>query len=201
MAHLYYKAQFDAVTDDGAFTGYGSIAGNVDSQGDKVMPYAFARSLKELGPDVPILWQHMHSEPIGRMTVEEDARGLRVKNARLVLEVQRGREAHALLKAGVIDGLSIGYETVKARTDRDGVRELHELRLYEVSLVTFPANALARVNAVKDDKAAIKYLVANLRSARLAITDRDRKDADELQALLDGIRKTRANISRIHHTW
>jgi HK97 family phage prohead protease len=78
--------------------------------------------------------------------VREDATGLWVKG-RLLTEVAQGREAAALLAAGAIDGLSIGYRTVRASKDGNGVRLLSELELWEVSLVTFPMLPSARVSA------------------------------------------------------
>jgi hypothetical protein len=78
--------------------------------------------------------------------VREDATGLFVKG-RLLTEVTRGREAAALLAAGAIDGLSIGYRTKRAERTAAGGRLLHELELWEVSLVTFPMLPEARVGA------------------------------------------------------
>ena len=85
-----------------------------------------------------MLWQHDPARPIGVWDeVREDARGLYVKG-RLLLEVQAAREAHVLLQAGAIDGLSIGYRTLRAEKAASGQRLLHEIELWEVSLVTFP---------------------------------------------------------------
>ena len=133
----------------GVFTGYASIFGNLDQHGDIVLPGAFRKSLAERGKRVPLLWQHDTTEPIGVLELVEDGKGLRVERGEINLETARGREAYALLKQGAIKGLSIGYQVVQ-----DGwqgkVRQLKELKLLEVSLVTFPANELAGVTAVKD---------------------------------------------------
>lgn len=142
-----------AISDDGQFEGYGSVFGNEDSYGDVVAQGAFAKSLSEhkaAGTMPALLWQHDPSEPIGIYTeMREDKNGLYVKG-QLALDVLRGRDAHALLKAGALNGLSIGYRVVEYTwNDDDEIYTLDEIDLWEVSLVTFPANRLARVTGVK----------------------------------------------------
>lgn len=142
------------VSDEGTFEGYGSIFGNVDVYGEKVLPGAFAESLarhKREGSNVVMLWNHNPSEPIGVWNdLVEDGKGLRV-SGRLFLEIQRARELHALVKAAAISGLSIGYR--EQDIDKEGeVRLLKKLDLYEVSLVSFPANRRARVESVKSER-------------------------------------------------
>lgn len=144
----------DDVADDGSFEGYGSVFGTVDSYQEVVAPGAFAESLAELagkGRVVPVLWQHMSSQPIGVYTeVREDETGLYVKGRLLVADVGQAKEAHALMKAGAVTGLSIGYWVRESSFDeKTGIRTLTKLDLVEVSLVTFPANDDARVEAVK----------------------------------------------------
>ena len=140
----------DLADEAGVFTGYASIFGNVDQHGDVVLPGAFRKSLSERGNVVPLLWQHDTTEPVGVLELVEDSKGLRVVRGEINLETARGREAYALLRQGAIKGLSIGYQVVQ-----DGwqgkVRQLKELKLLEVSLVTFPANELASVTAIKND--------------------------------------------------
>jgi len=130
--------------------GYASVFGQVDRGGDVVEPGAFAASLARLaveGGRVKMLWQHDPAAPIGVWDeVREDRRGLYVKG-RLVREVTRGREAAALVAAGALDGLSIGYRTRRADRDGQGRRRLLDLELWEVSLVTFPMLPEARVGA------------------------------------------------------
>ncbi|MEF3046608.1 HK97 family phage prohead protease [Pseudotabrizicola sp. L79] len=142
------------VTDGRVIEGYASLFGIKDQGGDTVRPGAYAASLKRLGgrgEKVKMLWQHDPGQPIGVWDeVREDATGLWVKG-RILTEVERGREAAALLAAGAIDGLSIGYRTVKAERDGKGHRLLSELELWEVSLVTFPMLREARVAAKADD--------------------------------------------------
>lgn len=149
-----FALQVKDLSEDGTFTGYGSVNGNVDSYGERVMPGAFARSLakhKREGTNVLMLWQHNPNEPIGIWEdLAEDAKGLWGKG-RLIMEVQKAREVHALMKANAIGGLSIGYLEIKATPDGN-VRNLEELDLREISPVSFPANRRARIEAVKSER-------------------------------------------------
>jgi uncharacterized protein len=135
--------------------GYASLFGAEDQGGDVVQRGAYSASLARLaaaGRSVKMLWQHDPTRPIGVWDeVREDARGLFVKG-RLLLDVQAAREAHSLLKAGAIDGLSIGYRTVRSEKAAGQGRLLHEIELWEVSLVTFPMLPEARVQADVSDR-------------------------------------------------
>ncbi|MCG7492068.1 HK97 family phage prohead protease [Thalassobius sp. Cn5-15] len=137
------------VEDEGVISGYASLFDHADQGGDLVRPGAFAASLKRLaaaGSAVKMLWQHDPAQPIGIWDdIREDARGLWVKG-RLLPGVARAREAQALIAAGAIDGLSIGYRTERASKAADGTRHLQQLDLWEVSLVTFPMLPTARLN-------------------------------------------------------
>ena len=128
--------------------GYASVFGVPDQGGDVVAAGAYRRSLRQLreaGRGVKMLWQHDPAEPVGVWDeVREDATGLWVKG-RILEAVRRGAEARALIEAGAIDGLSIGYRTLRATKDAKGHRLLQELDLWEVSLVTFPMLPEARV--------------------------------------------------------
>lgn len=137
-----------AVADDGTFTGYGSVFGVKDSYNEIVVPGAFVESLQTRMP--ALLWQHRSGEPIGVYTgVKEDGVGLHVEG-KLALKTARGAEAHELLKMGALSGLSIGFNTREDSFDKvTGIRTLKRLELWEVSLVTFPANDAARVTDVK----------------------------------------------------
>lgn len=130
--------------------GYASLFGQPDQGGDIVQRGAYAASLGALsaaGRRVKMLWQHDPAQPIGVWDeVAEDARGLRVRG-RLLDITQKGREAAALIAAGALDGLSIGYRTKRAERDEKGQRLLTELELWEVSVVTFPMLPAARVAA------------------------------------------------------
>lgn len=149
--------------------GYASVFGLADQGGDTVEPGAYAASLARLarrGGRIKMLWQHDPAQPIGVWDeVREDARGLFVRG-RLLPDVARGREAAALIAAGAIEGLSIGYRTRRAAPQGKG-RRLTELDLWEVSLVTFPMLPEARVGAKGD--AALREMAAALDAARLAL--------------------------------
>jgi len=148
MEHRTFKCELKALETEGEFEGYAAVFGNRDEQGDVIERGAFTKTLQENGGRGPILWQHRPDEPIGiGLSAVEDDKGLRVRG-RLALETTRGREAWALLKQGVLRGLSIGYDAIKEFWE-SGVRHLKEIRLWEWSLVTFPANPLARVTATK----------------------------------------------------
>jgi HK97 family phage prohead protease len=139
------------VAETGEFEGYASVFDIIDQGHDIIIRGAFLRSLKERGAQaIRFLWQHDPSEPIGRIEeVREDQRGLYVRG-RLLLDVARAREAHALMVAGALDGLSIGFHTVTADLDDfTGVRRLMDVDLWEISLVTFPMQPEARVTSFK----------------------------------------------------
>lgn len=143
------SAEFEikrAPDSEGRFEGYAAVFNNVDSGGDVIAPGAFTKTLGRRMPKM--LWQHDPREVIGKWeSVEQDDNGLFVKG-RVFQNIPRGAEALTLLKEGELDGMSIGYRTIKA-TDEGRQRKLIELDMWEVSLVTFPMNEKARVTAVK----------------------------------------------------
>lgn len=177
-----------AIDDTGVFSGYGSVFGNVDSYGEIVAPGAFGESLqawKDAGRLPPVLWQHRSGEPVGPyLEMREDTHGLYVKGQLLVDDVVRAKEARALMKAKAVNGLSIGFVVRDDSFDRvTGVRTLKKVDLWEVSIVTFPANPAAQVSAVK---AAIDQLES------LADAERYLRDAGGLSR-----REATAFIGRI----
>jgi len=142
------RATIDA---DGTVEGYASLFGELDQARDMVMPGAFAATLRTRGVRrIPMLFQHDPAEPVGVwLELREDSRGLYARG-RLIPDVQRGRELLALVRQGGIDGLSIGFRTVKGRIDpRTRIRKLDIVDLWEISIVTFPLLTGARVHAVK----------------------------------------------------
>jgi Escherichia/Staphylococcus phage prohead protease len=158
-----------ALKDGAAIAGYASLFGAQDQGGDVVQAGAYGASLARLasaGRGVKMLWQHDPGRPIGVWDeVREDGKGLFVRG-RLLLEVQAAREAHVLLQAGAIDGLSIGYRTLRAEKS-GGQRLLHEIELWEVSLVTFPMLPQARVQApASEDAELARTLAETFREAR-----------------------------------
>lgn len=158
MGEIEHKAvRFDLkeIDSDGRVSGYGAVYGNVDDGGDIVMPDAFAGCVERMrmgGSRPKMLWQHDPHQPIGVWdTMKSDDRGLMLQG-RILADVAKGREAIALLKAGAVDGLSIGYKTVDQdfrQTERGAVREIKKAELWETSIVTFPMNREARVTDVK----------------------------------------------------
>jgi len=147
------RAAFDVahVDEAGAFEGYASLFGSEDLGRDLVQRGAFQASLsKRKASGIRMLFQHDPSAPIGAWDeIREDERGLFVRG-RLTLDVARAGEVHALMKQGALDGLSIGFHTVKAIRDKSsGIRKLIEIDLWEISIVTFPMQPGARVSSVK----------------------------------------------------
>ena len=157
-----------ATADHVTVAGHASLWGALDQGGDIVERGAYAASLARLkaeGGSVKMLWQHDPAQPIGLWDeVREDDRGLYVRG-RILADVDKGREAAALVRAGAIDGLSIGYRTLRAAKDAGGKRRLLELELWEVSLVTFPMLRSARLSA-KGDMGLLHDLEAAARDAR-----------------------------------
>jgi HK97 family phage prohead protease len=146
-----YAVRF-APEDSGTFTGHAAIFGERNNHNEIVKRGAFTRTLadhKARGVRPPMLWAHDQREPIGVWeSITEDATGLAVRG-RLVTETTRGREALALLKAGALSGLSIGFRPVHSTRNAKGVRELSEIELGEISLVTIPSAGNARIINVR----------------------------------------------------
>jgi uncharacterized protein len=201
--------EFKAVGDDGTFSGYGSVFGTKDSYGDVVEPGAFKDSLSAWaakGKMPKMLWQHRSDSPIGVWTaMSEDSKGLAVEG-RLILDVQQAREAHSLMKAGALDGLSIGYVTVSDGWDKDTqTNRLKAVDLWEVSPVTFGANPDALIESVKSIT-TIRELEQHLRDGGLSAAAAkkvavggwkalDPRDADEdASAVIAELRKSIATL-------
>jgi len=141
---------------EGRFCGYASMFNVPDEGVDVVMAGAFARSLAKRGAGrIRMLFQHDPKEPVGRWdVVREDGFGLWVEG-RLVPGVPRADALKALIARQALDGLSIGFRTVKAsRGGRRAVRRLHEIDLWEISIVTFPMLESARIAAAQTSAAA-----------------------------------------------
>jgi HK97 family phage prohead protease len=156
LKRLSFAVEGLEVKEDGdarTVEGFASVFNNIDSYNDIVMPGAFAKSIKGRNP--VMLWQHDSDEPIGVWdTVEEQKKGLYVKGR--ILQTSMGNDAYTLVKAGAISGMSIGYAARKWEIDADkGIRKLTEVDLYEVSLVTFPANEKAQITRVKSEDGSL----------------------------------------------
>lgn len=175
--NLSFIMQIKSTGEDGSIEGYGSVFDVVDDYDDVIAPGAFSKSLADHKSEKTMpamLWQHNPDEPIGVWTeMVEDAKGLRIKG-KLSLETIKGKEAHALLKMGALNGLSIGFISKQWSYDREtDVRTLLEVDLWEVSLVTFPANGKSRVTNVKssDELATPKDAEKILRDAGFSKSD------------------------------
>jgi uncharacterized protein len=168
MHKLGFSFECKGVNDAGVFEGYASTFNEKDLGGDIVVPGAFKESLKARGAKgVRMFADHDSRNRVGVWeAIEEDEKGLYVKG-RLLTEKANGRDAYIDLKEGALDGLSIGFRTVKDKYDgRRKARMLEKVDLLEISLVSFPMNESARVTAVK------------------SILDMDAKDWRDLEASL-----------------
>lgn len=183
------------VSEEGVFEGLASTYNNIDAGNDMVMPGAFSEDLHARGSRRPLLWGHDTKEPIGFVDLTDTPRGLVVKGRLLIDGVPQARTVYELLKARVVSGLSIGYETIKHKY-QGSVRQLISLKLFEVSAVTFPMNPLATVGSVKADEAALERLHQALATATAGL----RSDAeagereDGLADLLGNMKSLRRRI-------
>jgi HK97 family phage prohead protease len=199
--------ELKSIKEDGTFEGYGSVFGVKDSYDEIVAQGAFAETLanrKAQGTMPALLWQHRSGEPIGVYTdMSEDSIGLKV-SGKLALKTARGAEAYELLKMGAISGLSIGFQTREDAFDRiTGIRTLKKVDLWEVSLVTFPANDAARVQGVKsieaieDLKSAERFLRESGMSrteavafiARIKSLGQSDSDEGEMQQVVEALKR------------
>jgi HK97 family phage prohead protease len=188
-ANVLVKAGPDAGLEDGQFEAYASVFGNIDSYGDVVQPGAFANTLKEWadsGNFLPVLFGHNMSDPdynIGHVIeATEDEKGLRVL-AQLDLESPKGAHVHRMLKGKRISQMSFAYDVVKGtmgQLDGVDVYELHDVKIYEVSLVTIGANQETEILAVKT---AMESLTGGVKEGRVLSS----KHVDSLRAARDSI--------------
>lgn len=147
MNHLDFVLDTKAVTEDGQIEGLAAGYGNVDAGGDVVMPGALARSLMAR-KSIPMLMYHDQTRPAGVWTDFAESPGGLIVKGQISMSSQIGREAYGLVRDGAIGGLSIGYRTVREQLVGK-TRQLLELALYEVSLVTIPMNERAVITGVK----------------------------------------------------
>jgi HK97 family phage prohead protease len=157
-----FPLEVKELSPSGQFRGIASTYGNVDLTGDVCMPGCFERTLAEAGKQRPLLWQHR--EPIGLVQLTDSPAGL-ICDGQFSMGVQAAKDAYTLTRDGVTRGLSVGYQTVKSQMAGD-VRQLIELKLYEISLVTFPANEMATVSSVKAAQRQQDQIRAALKSLR-----------------------------------
>lgn len=149
----YKSVSFDLESADektGEFSGYASVFGNVDDGGDIVDKGAFSKTIVEDFARIKILSQHDQCElPIGKpIELREDDKGLYIRGK--ISNTQKGRDIQTLLKDGVLNELSIGYEAIDYEIDEENhVRHLKQIRLWEVSIVTWAMNDQATIDDVK----------------------------------------------------
>ena len=135
--------------EEGIFSGYGAVFSNVDTGGDIIEPGAFTKTLAEGWERVKILALHNDCWlPIGRpIELREDANGLYLSAK--VSDTSMGKDIKVLLKDGVLNELSIGYDPVVFDYDAEGIRHLREIKLWEVSVVTWAMNPEAKITGYK----------------------------------------------------
>jgi len=136
--------------ENGIFEGYAATFGDIDSYGSRIMPGAFTKTLAERADKIKVLHNHDQDSPIGMpLEMREDNKGLWVR-AQLTLGVQKADEAFLLMKSGAFDAMSIGFSVPRGKDKIvDGVREIFEVKLFEFSPVTFPANEQAQIQSVR----------------------------------------------------
>lgn len=202
------------IAEDGCFVGYGSTFGNVDQGGDVVIKGAFTKSLAmRPAPAVKCLFQHDPNQPIGVWTsLSEDEKGLKAEG-KLLTATSKGRDVYEMMKAGAVDGLSIGFMTKDASYDKaSGARLLKQLDLREISVVTFPMNEQATIAAVKAEEMTERDFERFLRDAGFSATqaktivsqgfkslrrERDAAQEAETTALSRALGDIAARIARI----
>jgi uncharacterized protein len=163
----------DAEGERGTFTGMAATY-DLDQGGDKIVRGAFTKTLAK-SRTVPLLWQHESHNPIGTLSCTETSLGLAVEG-KILLSDPVGKRAYDLMKEGVLKGLSIGYTTVKDGYE-NGVRLLKEIKLFEISIVTFPMNEAAMIASVK----AMKAMSDAERGQHLKSIDHHRRAIDRHQ--------------------
>lgn len=147
LQHIQAPFEVKSLNEGGKIEGYASVFGTLDSDGDVIVKGAFRETLeacREKGKYPKMLWQHDPSQIVGKWTdMAEDEHGLKV-SGHFILDVERGREAYALAKAGVLDSLSVGFNTQEAERGEMRGRVITKVDLWEVSCVTWGANPDAK---------------------------------------------------------
>lgn len=153
MEYKAVKAEFKADGDSGKYRGHFGVFGNVDDGNDVTHPGAFLKTIQERARRVKVFYAHDWMKLIGPPpdVLQEDGVGLYAEG-RLTLDSFWGKEAYALMRDGALTEGSFGYDAVKFDFEqRDGatVRNLRELKLYEISPVPLGMNPLTDLAAVK----------------------------------------------------
>ena len=166
--------EIKALGEDGTFEGYASTFGGIDAYDDTIEPGAFTETIAQKTP--ALLWQHDSGDVIGVIDeLREDGYGLYMKAHLLIEDISKAKEAHILLKAKALSGLSIGYVPVEYWYEKNDkarwgeVRHLKKIDLWEISIVTFPADSGAGVTGVKSfSDMEIREIEDTLRDAGLS---------------------------------
>ena len=183
--------EIKAVTDAGAFTGYGAVFNNVDLHQDRILPGAFAKSIdrhKSDGTMPALLWQHSMRDVIGLYdSLKEDSNGLLLEGRLLIGEnIPEADKAHTLMKHKAVTGMSIGFNIPKGGEEYDkneNVWNIKEVDLVEVSIVTYPANPKARIESVKSALDNPREFERLLRDAGLSASQAKRLMSGGFEAL------------------
>ena len=206
MLHKTFTApaEFKSLDEGGSFEGYASVFGVQDSDGDVIVKGAFKKSIDrfaERGKRPKMLWQHNPGIIVGSFTeVREDDVGLFVRGS-LILDVEKGREAYALMKAGELDAMSVGFNIEGAQPGDGRGRVIDDADLWEVSLVTWGANPDALITSVKSisterdferflrdsgfsRKEALRITSRGFKAAESDQRDAETEDREELEAAL-----------------
>ncbi|MDQ3222154.1 MAG: HK97 family phage prohead protease [Gemmatimonadota bacterium] len=178
----YRTAEIHA--DGAGFSGYASTPWVVDSYISAVKPGAFRKTIRERGTKTPVLWQHNADWPIGRPTELKEDKGGLYFNAAISEATTYGRDAMALLRDEVPLGMSFGFQTTRSRQGTkddpfdftlfnakpEDVMVIEEVKLWEISLVTFAANELAAINDVRAvaEADALTTLIEHVRDGSLS---------------------------------
>lgn len=178
MDRLDLSTRFEASGDEGVFTGYAAIWDEPNAHKETVQRGAFRRSLQEhvrAGTKPLMLWSHNQSEIIGVWTeIREDDKGLSV-TGKIVTTTTRGREAFDLLKAGALNGLSIGFRSRADKRAANGLRVLTDIDLAEISIVGLPSAGRARITSVRSSGRSSESAAAFIdacRKAKCALVDK-----------------------------
>jgi HK97 family phage prohead protease len=201
---------------DGSFQGEAAYQGNVDHVNDRLLPGSMTKTISRHAGKFFLLADHVPSlnTRIGLATLRDGSTAI-AGQYQLNLKKQAGREAYEDLlfyeDQGLSLGLSIGFQTKQSHFAKDGVREISELELYEISLVTWPANDKARARDVKSDEsvdgslvAALQHLQAYLNSTKKQerpIRQRDASLAAGLRQMKDFDESTWAPVLAEMRAW
>lgn len=170
MDHLDLNIRFDA-GDAGEFSGHAAIWDETNAHREAVQRGAFKRSLgehRQAGTRPLMLWAHDPADIIGVWTeVREDDTGLAVKG-KIITATTRGAEAYELLKAGALNGLSIGFRARGDKRGVNGIRILTDIDLAEISVVGLPSAGRARITNVRSNGRAVESAAAFIEACRKA---------------------------------